>query len=143
MDGMTDRVRIIPHALRSIPDSGSFEVWFADGRPSQYFYWDENPGRASTTRKMDQSQAKEAAQALARAERDKLEHTCSLCDGGGWVCEEHPDQTPGRTRTRAPVGRGGRAMPSLQQPCRRACRKALSLMLKARRPPGGSGQTRQ
>jgi hypothetical protein len=45
MDGMTDRVRIIPRALRSIPDSGSFEVWFADGRPSQYFYWDDNPGR--------------------------------------------------------------------------------------------------
>jgi hypothetical protein len=35
---MTDRVRIIPHALQSIPDSGTFEVWFADGRPSQYFY---------------------------------------------------------------------------------------------------------
>jgi hypothetical protein len=63
-----DRIRIIPHALRSIPDSGSFEVWFADGRPSQYFYWDDNPGRASTTRKTDQDEAREAARALARAE---------------------------------------------------------------------------
>jgi hypothetical protein len=49
-----DRIRMIPHALRSIPDSGSFEVWFADGRPSQYFYWDDNRGRASITRKMNQ-----------------------------------------------------------------------------------------
>jgi len=87
-----NRIRIIPHFPEVIPDCGSFEVWFADGRPSQYFYWDDNPGRASTTRKMDQSQAREAARALARVERDKLEHTCSLCDGGGWVCEEHPDQ---------------------------------------------------
>src|SRR5262245_51641846 len=79
---MTDRIRIIPHALRSIPDSGSFEVWFADGRESQYFYWDDNPGRASTTTRMNQSQAKEAASALARAERAKLEHTCSLATAG-------------------------------------------------------------
>jgi hypothetical protein len=73
MDGMTDRVRIIPHALRSIPDSGSFDVWFADGRESQWFYWDDNRGRASITRKMNQDEAREAARALARAERDKLE----------------------------------------------------------------------
>jgi hypothetical protein len=89
---MADRIRVIPHYPEGIPDCGSFEVWFADGRQSQYFYWDDNPGRASTTRKMNQSHAKEAARNLARAERDKLEHTCSLCDGGGWVCEEHPDQ---------------------------------------------------
>jgi hypothetical protein len=44
---MTDRIRIIPHALRSVADSGSFEVWFADGQPSQYFYWDDNPSRRS------------------------------------------------------------------------------------------------
>jgi hypothetical protein len=56
---MTDRVRIIPHALRSISDSGSFEVWFVDGRPSQYFYWDDNRGRASITRKMNQDEARE------------------------------------------------------------------------------------
>jgi hypothetical protein len=45
---MADRIRIIPHAPDGIPDRGSFEVWFADGRPSQYFHWDDNPGRAST-----------------------------------------------------------------------------------------------
>jgi hypothetical protein len=39
---------------------------------------DNNPGRASITRKMNQDQAREAARALARAERDKLEHVRSL-----------------------------------------------------------------
>jgi hypothetical protein len=39
---MTDRIRIIPHAPEGIPDCGSFEVWFADGRPSEFFYWDDN-----------------------------------------------------------------------------------------------------
>jgi hypothetical protein len=62
---MADRIRIIPHAPEGIPDCGSFEVWFADGRASQYFYWDDNPGRASTTRKMGQDQAREAARALS------------------------------------------------------------------------------
>jgi hypothetical protein len=33
---MVDRIRIIPHFPEGIPDCGSFEVWFADGRHSQY-----------------------------------------------------------------------------------------------------------
>jgi hypothetical protein len=45
------RVCIIMHS--AIPDCGSFEVWFADGRPSQYSH----------------EQALEEAKALARAER--------------------------------------------------------------------------
>ena len=41
---MTDRIRIIKHALlRS--KCGSFEVRFADGRESRFFYWDDVPGR--------------------------------------------------------------------------------------------------
>jgi hypothetical protein len=39
----TDRVRIIKH--EAVPDCGSFEVRFADGRPSEYFYWDDIPAR--------------------------------------------------------------------------------------------------
>jgi hypothetical protein len=31
---MTDRIRIIPHFPKGIPDCGSFEVWFADGPES-------------------------------------------------------------------------------------------------------------
>ena len=69
---MADRIRIIPHKPEGIPDVGSFEVWFADGRPSEFFYWDDNAGRASITRKMNQDEAIEAARAFARAERVKL-----------------------------------------------------------------------
>ena len=69
---MAGPIRIIPHVAYDTNDCGSFEVWFADGRPSEFFYWDNNPGRASITRKMNQDQAKEAARALARIERDKL-----------------------------------------------------------------------
>jgi len=65
---MAGPIRIIPHAPKGIPDCGSFEVWFADGRPSQYFYWDDNPGRASITMKMDQ--AKQRKRAFARALRN-------------------------------------------------------------------------
>jgi hypothetical protein len=38
-----------------------------------WFYWDDNRGRASITRKMNQDQAREAARKLARAEFAKLE----------------------------------------------------------------------
>jgi hypothetical protein len=71
--GVIDRIRIIPRAPEGIPDCGSFEVWFADGRPSTFFYWDDNRGRGSITQKMDQQQAREAARRLARAEFEKLQ----------------------------------------------------------------------
>jgi len=63
-----DPVRIIPHSPKGIPDTGSFEVRFADGRPSVYFYWDDNAGRRaiSMSTTMSQSEAKAAAQDLAR-----------------------------------------------------------------------------
>jgi hypothetical protein len=40
---MSDRIRIIKH--EAAPGSGSFEVWFPDGRASQFFYWDDIPDR--------------------------------------------------------------------------------------------------
>jgi len=36
-------IRIINR--EAVPKCGSFEVSFADGRPSQYFYWEDLPGR--------------------------------------------------------------------------------------------------
>ena len=36
---MHPRIRIIRHEV--ISECGSFEVRFADGRPSRYFYFDE------------------------------------------------------------------------------------------------------
>jgi hypothetical protein len=37
---MIGRIRIIPH--EAVPLCGSYEVRFPDGRPSRYFYWDDN-----------------------------------------------------------------------------------------------------
>lgn len=63
----TDPIRIIPHAGAGTPDVGSFEVRFADGTPSQYFYWDDNKGRRAVTGRMTQDEAREAAKAFARS----------------------------------------------------------------------------
>jgi hypothetical protein len=66
---MTDRgVRIIKH--EAVPDCGSFEVRFADGRPSVYFYWDDIKSRRLREDVLTSEQALEHAKALARAERD-------------------------------------------------------------------------
>lgn len=61
-------VRIIPHSPEGIPDTGSFEVRFADGAPSRYFYWDDNPGRRAITLRVDQETAKNQAQEFARSQ---------------------------------------------------------------------------
>ena len=63
------RIRVIRHEL--IPQRGSFEVRFADGRPSRYFYWDDVAGRRLRPETLTQEQARDEAKAFARAERDK------------------------------------------------------------------------
>ena len=64
---------------------------------------------------MDQTQALEAARALARSEREKLEHSCPLCDGTGWVCEEHQDRPWDGARA-CGCDAGRHALPALQRP---------------------------
>jgi hypothetical protein len=61
-------IRIIRHSV--IPESGSFEVRFDDGRESRYWYWDDNASRRSVRGCLDQESAKKQAQELARAVRD-------------------------------------------------------------------------
>ena len=56
--------RIIRH--EAIPQTGSYEVKFTDGRPSVYHYFDDDPGRRSITGKMTSVQALEKAKAVAR-----------------------------------------------------------------------------
>jgi hypothetical protein len=56
-------VYIIRH--EAIPQTGSFEVKFPDGRPSVYHYFDDDPGRRSITGKMTSEQALEQAKAAA------------------------------------------------------------------------------
>ncbi len=67
---MEDRIRIIKH--ERVPDTGSFEVRFPDGRPSRFFYWDDVPGRRMRPDQVGSEHALEAAKALARDERGKL-----------------------------------------------------------------------
>ena len=55
----------------AVPQSGSYEVRFSDGRPNVYFYWDDVASRRLSADQMTSEQALEAARALARKERDK------------------------------------------------------------------------
>ena len=57
-------VCIIRH--EAIPQTGSYEVKFTDGRPSVFHYFDDDPGRRSITGKMTSAQALEQAKALAQ-----------------------------------------------------------------------------
>ena len=61
----TTRVRIIKH--EAVAGCGSFEVRFADGRPSLYFYWDDIPARRMRPETLDHETALEQAKATARA----------------------------------------------------------------------------
>lgn len=62
-------IRLVKH--EAIPNCGSFEIRFPDGRPSAYFYWDDIKGRRLRPEDMTQEQALKAAKTLARAERDR------------------------------------------------------------------------
>ena len=66
---MTDRIRLIKH--EAVAGYGSFEVRFADGRASQYFYFDDLSGRRLRPEQLTRAEALEQAKALARDEREK------------------------------------------------------------------------
>jgi hypothetical protein len=59
------RIRIIKH--EAVPKCGSFEVRFPDGRPSKYFYWDDEKSRRLRPDQVDQETAKRQAQEFARS----------------------------------------------------------------------------
>ena len=70
---MTQRIRLLKHtAAPRLPDVGSYEVRFPDGRPSVYFYWEDHPGGRSIKRAISSEEAKRKAKELARAEQHKL-----------------------------------------------------------------------
>jgi len=64
---MTD-VHLRKH--EAVQDTGSYEVWFDDGRPSKFFYFDDLHNRRLRPDIMTKAQAAEAAQAFAREARD-------------------------------------------------------------------------
>ena len=61
-------VRLIKH--EAVPECGSYEVRFPDGRPSRYFYWDDVPSRRLRPDLLTGEQALERAKAVARAARN-------------------------------------------------------------------------
>ena len=63
---MTERylIRIVKHEI--IPQCGSYEVRFADGRESEFFYWDDLPSQRLRADMMTSEQAREQARAFAR-----------------------------------------------------------------------------
>jgi hypothetical protein len=62
---MPDRIRIIKH--EAVPGCGSFEVRYADDRPSRYFYWDDITARRLRPETLDRETALKQAKAAARA----------------------------------------------------------------------------
>ena len=69
-----DPIRIIPH--RGVDETcGSLEVWFADGRESLRFYWDDLVSRRLRPGLLTREEAIEKATALARAEMAKLDQS--------------------------------------------------------------------
>lgn len=70
MMAIGEPIRVIKHEI--IPGAGSFEVRFADGRASVYFYFDDDEGRRLRQDKLTRDDALERAKALARTERNKL-----------------------------------------------------------------------
>jgi len=67
----TSRIRILKH--ESVPGCGSFEVRYQNGRPSQYFYWDDIPARRMRPETLDRETALEKAKAVARATESEKE----------------------------------------------------------------------
>jgi hypothetical protein len=56
----------------AVKDCGSYEVWFHNGRPSKFFYFDDLPNRRLRPDIMTEAQAADAAQAFAGAERETM-----------------------------------------------------------------------
>jgi hypothetical protein len=65
------KIKLIKHEV--IPDCGSYEVRFPDGRPSKYFYFENLPSRRLRPDLVEQTIAEQQAKAFARAEQDKLD----------------------------------------------------------------------
>jgi hypothetical protein len=56
-----------------IPESGSFEVRYPDGRPSDYFYFEDDPSRRVRFKVMTRVEAMKAAQGKARQAQQALD----------------------------------------------------------------------
>jgi hypothetical protein len=73
-EAVADRVQTQDEA---VPQCGSYEVRFSDGRPSKYFYWEDTPGRHLRSEQADSKRAVEGAKAFARNQRRTSRGRCS------------------------------------------------------------------
>jgi hypothetical protein len=72
--GMLPPVRVRKH--EAVPQTGSYEVCFADGRPGVYFYWNDVAGRRLAPNLLTGAEALvEQARALARSELVRYRNT--------------------------------------------------------------------
>jgi hypothetical protein len=62
-------IRLIKHEV--IPDCGSYEVRFSDGRQSAYFYFEDNATRRLRPEQLTRKQALAQARTFAGAARDE------------------------------------------------------------------------
>lgn len=67
----TMAVRLFEH--EAVPGTGSFEVCFADGRTSVYFYFDDLPSRRLRSEQTVREQAPDRATMFARIMRGLIE----------------------------------------------------------------------
>jgi hypothetical protein len=70
--GNIDRVRLIKH--KAVPDCGSYELRFPDGRPSKYFYFDNLPGRRLRSDVVDRSVATRVGEYKRRPKEANRRH---------------------------------------------------------------------
>jgi hypothetical protein len=61
------KIRLIKH--EAVPDCGSYEIRYPDGRPSRYFYFADLPGRRLRSDVADRA----VAEMFARAEQRMLD----------------------------------------------------------------------
>jgi hypothetical protein len=74
---MTDRIRLIKH--EAVAGCGSFEVRFAVGRASQYFYFDDISGPLRPEQ-LSRAEALEQAKALAVKGSRRVDHFTNYSD---------------------------------------------------------------
>jgi hypothetical protein len=65
------KIRLLKHAI--VPDCGSYELRFPDGRPSRYFYFENLPSRRLRPELVEQAVAERVAKIFARAEQRILD----------------------------------------------------------------------
>jgi hypothetical protein len=71
------KIRIIKHEV--VPDCGSYEVRFPDGRPSRYFYFENLAGRRLRPDRVEQAVAEQNAKRFAWIRNSTARRSAGLC----------------------------------------------------------------